>query len=67
MRLIRIIKGDIPWICRYARADFAPELETKDVWKIFNLDLEYGKIQNQKQKIHEFLVGLDDFAKGDNI
>lgn len=44
LRLFRHAKGDIPWICRYARADYAPELETKDVWRIFNLDVEYGKL-----------------------
>jgi hypothetical protein len=45
LRLFRHSKGgDIPWICRYARAEYAPELETKDVWKIFNLDIEYGKL-----------------------
>ena len=45
LRMIRKIRGDIPWICRYGgRAEVAPELETKDIWRIFNLDIEYGKL-----------------------
>jgi hypothetical protein len=29
--------------------ELIPELEPKDVWRIFNLDVEYGKFQIQKK------------------
>lgn len=54
--------GDIPWICRYAREFYMPELEQKDVWRIYQLDIEYGKLQSQKQKILEFFEGIEEFA-----
>ena len=58
-------KIDIPYICWYGRAELIPELEQKDVWRIFNLDIEYNKLEDQKHKILDFFNDLDQFALGD--
>ena len=34
---------DVPYITRYKMHELSPELEPKDVWFIFNIDIEYGK------------------------
>lgn len=48
LKMFKKDKIDIPFINRYGRAELIPELEQKDVWRIFNLDIEYGKLQEQK-------------------
>jgi hypothetical protein len=40
---------DIPYIIRYRLYELSPELESKDIWKIFNLDIEFGKFQILKK------------------
>ena len=68
MKIVRVLKMlkkdkmDIPYINRYCRAKLIPELEQKDVWRIFNLDIEYGKLLEQKQKVLDFFDGLNEFA-----
>lgn len=32
-------------ISKYRKYDYSNELNDQDVWKIYNLDLEYGKFQ----------------------
>lgn len=54
---------DIPYINRYCRANSTPELEQKDIWRIFNLDIEYGKLQEQKRKVLDFFQGLEEFSQ----
>jgi hypothetical protein len=34
---------DIPMITKYRKFEYMKELDERDVWHIFNLDLEYGK------------------------
>lgn len=43
LTLFRCENCDIPYITRYRHNELIPELEPADVWKIFNLDIEYGK------------------------
>ena len=41
---------DIPFITKYNIKDLIPELNTDDyIWRIFNLDIEYGKFEVQKK------------------
>jgi hypothetical protein len=63
LKMFKKEKMDVPYINRYCRHSFIPELEAKDVWRIFNLDIDYGKLLEQKQKVLDFFNGLDDFAK----
>ena len=49
LNLFRCDNCDIPYITRYRMNELIPELEPKDVWRIFNLDVEYGKFQIQKK------------------
>ena len=66
LKMFKKDKMDIPYINRYCRAKLIPELEQKDVWRIFNLDIEYGKLLDQKQKVLDFFNGLDEFSKENN-
>lgn len=43
IKLIRDDNYDIPMITRYRKYTYATELTEKDVWSIFNLDIEFGK------------------------
>lgn len=63
LKMFKKDKMDIPYINRYCRAKLIPELEQKDVWRIFNLDIEYAKLLEQKQKVLDFFNGLDEFTK----
>lgn len=40
---------DIPFISRYRQNELIPELKPSDVWKIFSLDIEYGKFMTLKK------------------
>jgi transcription elongation factor SPT6 len=43
LKLFRCENCDVPYITRYRQNELIPELEPDDVWRIFNLDIEYGK------------------------
>ena len=45
LTLFRCDNCDVPYITRYRQNELIPELEPNDVWRIFNLDIEYGKFQ----------------------
>ena len=45
LEYIRCMNYDVPYITRYKMHDLSPELEPRDVWFIFNIDIEYGKFQ----------------------
>jgi transcriptional accessory protein Tex/SPT6 len=49
LRFLRSEKFDVPYITRYRQDELIPDLQPEDVWKIFNLDIEYGKFQVQKK------------------
>jgi hypothetical protein len=34
---------DIPYITKYKISELDPEFNEEKIWKIFNLDIEYGK------------------------
>ena len=53
---------DIPYITRYRHSELIPELQPHDVWRIFNLDIEYGKFQVQKKQCEEFFTRLGEFG-----
>lgn len=35
-----------------------PDLQPSDVWRIFNLDIEYGKFISQKKQVEDFLKNV---------
>lgn len=43
LKFFRCENLDIPFITKYKMNELIPELETTDIWRIFNLDIEYGK------------------------
>lgn len=43
--MIRVEHLDIPYIIRYKMMDLKPELSPEYIWKLFNLDIEYGKFE----------------------
>lgn len=49
LNLFRCDLLDIPEIIKYRQALLSPEIEPADVWRIFNLDIEYGKFEVQKK------------------
>lgn len=51
---------DVPYITRYKMHDLSPELEPRDVWFIFNIDIEYGKFQIQKTQCEQFFNKLEE-------
>lgn len=36
---------DIPFIARYRKFDYGPDLTSEDIWAIFALDQEYGRFR----------------------
>lgn len=49
LKFFRCESLDIPFITKYRQNELIPELTPNDVWKIFSLDIEYGKFQVQKK------------------
>lgn len=60
LEYIRCMNYDVPYITRYKMHDLSPELEPKDVWFIFNIDIEYGKFQIQKTQCEQFFNKLEE-------
>ena len=58
IKLFRCENMDIPFITRYRMQTLSPELTTENVWKIFSLDIEYGKLQAQKKSFYDFFDKL---------
>ena len=54
LKMIRCEKHDVPFIEKYRFDELVPELEKENVWKIFSLDIEYGKFMVQKNKLLSF-------------
>lgn len=59
--MIRIDQFDVPFITKYKVADF-PEFSPEHIWKIFNLDIEYGKFEVQKKQIEDFFNQIKNFS-----
>jgi hypothetical protein len=53
--MFRIDHYDIPMITKYRKYEYQKDLDEKDVWTIFNLDIEYGKFQHQLNQMKAFL------------
>ena len=49
---------DIPYITVYHQHELWPELVADDVWRIFNLDQEFGKFTQQKNQVMQFFKNL---------
>lgn len=62
LKFFRCESLDIPFITKYRQNELIPELTANDVWKIFNLDIEYGKFQVQKKQCDEFFGKLAEFG-----
>ena len=54
LKLFRCENCDVPYITRYRQNELIPELGAEDVWRIFNLDIEYGKFLIQKKQCDDF-------------
>jgi hypothetical protein len=67
LTLFRCDNCDIPYITRYRQNELIPELESNDVWKIFNLDVEYGKFQIQKKQCDDFFQKLSEFGNANQM
>lgn len=44
---------DIPYVVKYRKFEYKKELMEDDIWAIFNLDLEYGRFQEQLKLMKE--------------
>lgn len=53
---------DIPFITKYNDKDLIPELNTEYIWRIFNLDIEYGKFEVQKKQIEDFFTQINSLS-----
>jgi hypothetical protein len=40
-----------------------PEFNEEKIWKIFNLDIEYGKFMKQKKLVKDFFESIKEFDK----
>lgn len=52
---------------KYRKYDYKNELESEDIWQIFNLDLEYGKFQLQKRQMIGFLQKIAEIEPKNKI
>lgn len=62
LKMIRNDQFDVPFITKYKLADLLPELGPDHIWKIFNLDIEYGKFEIQKKQIEDFFNQIKNFS-----
>ena len=46
--------------------ELIPELESRHVWRIFELDIEYGKFQVQKKQCEDFFSKIAEIASEQN-
>jgi len=56
---------DIPYITKVRQSELLPELSQEDTWRIFELDLEYGKFTLQKKQCVEFFAKIETIAQED--
>lgn len=49
---------DVPMFAKYRKYEYMRDLFESDVWAIFNLDIEYGKFQQQLKQMKGFLFKL---------
>lgn len=54
---------------KYRKYEYMKDLFESDVWAIFNLDIEYGKFQQQLKQMKAFLVKISqiDARLGDHV
>lgn len=62
LKFFRNESHDIPYITRYRFNEVDPELTQADCWRIFNLDIEYGKFLVQKKQCEDFFTKLAEFG-----
>ena len=62
IKFFRCDNLDIPFITRYRQNELTPELTAQHVWKIFSLDIEYGKFKIQKKLFHDFFGKLVEYG-----
>jgi hypothetical protein len=62
LKFFRVENGDIPFITRYRQQELIPELEPHHVWRIFELDIEYGKFLIQKRQCEDFFTKIYEIA-----
>jgi transcriptional accessory protein Tex/SPT6 len=49
LKFFRCQNFDVPYITKYKFNEIDPELTQADIWRVFNLDVEYGKFLVQKK------------------
>lgn len=49
---------DVPYVTQHYQHLLMPDLTPSDVWRIFNLDIEYGKFISQKKQVEDFLKNV---------
>ena len=52
---------DIPYIVVYRKYIYEPELTSKDIWKLFELDKEYQEIKSYRKKVNEQFEIIENF------
>ncbi len=50
-------------ICKYRKFEYTKELNEEDIWKIFQLDQEYGRFKEEKRQMTDFLTSLLPYDK----
>ena len=53
---------DVPEITKYHKSKLLPEITPSEVWRIFNLDIEYGNFEVQKKQISDFFLQIKSFS-----
>lgn len=51
----------------YHQHELQPELSADDVWRIFNLDQEYGKFTQQKNQVMQFFKNLQAIQESNQV
>ena len=62
LKFFRCESHDIPYITKYRFNEVDPDLTEADIWRIFNLDIEYGKFLVQKKQCEDFFTKLAEFG-----
>lgn len=53
---------DIPYITKVRQYELLPELGPQHTWRIFELDIEYGKFLIQKKQCDDFFTKIQEIA-----
>jgi len=60
--MFRCEQCDIPYITKVRQHELLPELSVEHTWRIFYLDIEYGKFMIQKKQYDDFFLKIHEIA-----